>query len=297
MIRIQKADTQRGAFLALALIAAASLCACASSPGPQTYLDWGVRDSMPRHWPSATYVTVVARPHDTVATIAARFDVPESSVRHLNNIGSNDSIHAGDVLRIPPGSERTREAVMREADSAKIYAEPHDADYVNEHVVTRTLAPVRVAHNDYVSPRAPMLPHDDYAASPDSTHFIWPVSGRIESGFGGSANGERNDGLNIATSEGAPIRAAASGTVTYVGNELHTYGNLVIIKHAGNYITVYAHAQHIDVSKGQQVWQGQVIATAGSTGNVDHPELHFEVRYNTQPVNPRPLMASGTAAS
>ena len=110
-----------------------------------------------------------------------------------------------------------------------------------------------------------------------------------------STSGERNDGINIAASEGAPVRAAAAGTVTYAGNELRQYGNLIIIKHSDGYITVYAHEASIGVNKGDQVSQGQVIGTAGATGGIDQPGVHFEVRYQTKPVNPRPLLSETVA--
>jgi murein DD-endopeptidase MepM/ murein hydrolase activator NlpD len=302
--RIEKIDVMRGA--AIALFAAFALSACATDPSPHTYLDWPVsehatppRESAPgeqhANWPSATYYTVVVRPHDSVADIAARYDVREAAVRRMNNIGPHDSVHAGDVLRIPPGPNSTRETVLREADSQRIYAEPRDTDYVEEHPLSAP-APVRVAHA-VPAPRAPVAQAEDASFEPPSgsVRFIWPVAGHVASGFGATSSGERNDGINIAASEGAPVRAAAAGTVTYAGNELRQYGNLIIIKHADGYITVYAHEASIGVKKGDQVAQGQTIGTAGSTGGADSPELHFEVRYQTRPVNPRPLLSQTVA--
>ena len=124
----------------------------------------------------------------------------------------------------------------------------------------------------------------------DAPVFVWPVSGDVISNFGSASNGERNDGINIATPEGTPIHAAAAGTVTYSGNELKDYGNLVLIKHEGGYVTAYAHADRLIVNRGDTVTKGQVIGYAGSTGDVSTPQLHFEIRHDTQPVNPRPLL-------
>ena len=90
---------------------------------------------------------------------------------------------------------------------------------------------------------------------------------------------------------GTPIRAAASGTVTYAGNELKDYGNLVLIKHAGGYVTAYAHADRLLVRRGDFVAKGQVIGYAGQTGDVSTPQLHFEIRHGTTPVNPRSCLA------
>lgn len=120
--------------------------------------------------------------------------------------------------------------------------------------------------------------------------FGWPVSGNVISNFGAATNGERNDGINIATPMGTPIHAAASGTVTYSGNELKDYGNLVLIKHEDGYVTAYAHADRLVVNRGDYVTKGQVIGYSGASGDVNSPQLHFEIRHDTQPVNPRPLL-------
>jgi murein DD-endopeptidase MepM/ murein hydrolase activator NlpD len=135
---------------------------------------------------------------------------------------------------------------------------------------TRTLAPVV-----------------DYPTTPT---FAWPLTGQVISDFGAGGSGERNNGINIAAAEGTPIRAAAAGTVSYAGNELRGYGNLVLIKHEDGYVTAYAHAERIVVARGDTVTKGQIIAYAGSTGDVTTPQLHFEIRHGVQPVNPRTLL-------
>lgn len=127
--------------------------------------------------------------------------------------------------------------------------------------------------------------------------FAWPVNGMVISNFGSTGTGGRNDGINIATAMHAPIRAAASGTVTYSGNELRDYGNLVLIKHADGYVTAYAHADRLLVARGDFVAKGQIIGYAGKTGDVTSPQLHFEIRHDTQPVNPRPLLMASARSS
>ena len=135
------------------------------------------------------------------------------------------------------------------------------------------------------------------AALVDAPAFAWPVSGHVISDFGSTANGGRNDGINIATAMDAPIHASASGTVTYAGDELKNYGNLVLIKHADGFTTAYAHADRLVVSRGDTVTKGQVIGYAGHTGDVATPQLHFEIREQTTPVNPRTYLASTTASN
>jgi murein DD-endopeptidase MepM/ murein hydrolase activator NlpD len=122
--------------------------------------------------------------------------------------------------------------------------------------------------------------------------FAWPLKGRVISGFGTSTNGERNDGINIAAPKGEPIRAAASGTVTYSGDGLKDYGNLILLKHANGYVTAYAHADRLIVSRGETVRQGQVIGYTGNTGDVSTPQLHFEIRRDTTPLDPRNLLVA-----
>ena len=96
---------------------------------------------------------------------------------------------------------------------------------------------------------------------------------------------------------GAPIKASASGMVTYAGNELKDYGNLVLIKHSGGYTTAYAHADRLLVSRGENVSRGQVIGYAGQTGDVSAPQLHFEIRAAATPVNPRSYLSATTASN
>ena len=134
-------------------------------------------------------------------------------------------------------------------------------------------------------------------ARADAPQFAWPVSGRVISEFGNTTNGGRNDGINIATALEAPIHASASGTVTYAGDELKNYGNLILIKHTSGFTTAYAHADRLVVARGDTVTKGQVIGYAGQTGDVATPQLHFEIREQTTPVNPRTYLASATASN
>ena len=127
--------------------------------------------------------------------------------------------------------------------------------------------------------------------------FAWPVNGPLVSDFGSTASGGKNDGINIAASMDTPIRASAAGTVTYAGNDLKNYGNLVLVKHSGGYTTAYAHADRLIVSRGDFVAPGQVIGYVGQTGDVSKPQLHFEIRSATTPVNPHSYLAATTATN
>ena len=119
-----------------------------------------------------------------------------------------------------------------------------------------------------------------------SSRFLWPVSGKVISKFGSKGKGLHNDGVNIAAAAGSPVRAAENGVVAYDGNELGGFGNLILIKHSGNFVTAYAHNAELLVRRGQRVRRGQTIAKVGRTGTVARPQLHFEIRKGRRPVNP-----------
>jgi murein DD-endopeptidase MepM/ murein hydrolase activator NlpD len=117
--------------------------------------------------------------------------------------------------------------------------------------------------------------------------FMWPVaSKKILSEFGPKGSGKVNDGINIASSDGEPVWAAADGEVVYVGNELQGYGNMVLIKHDGDKAATYAHLSKATVEKYDRVKQGDIIGYVGSTGNVKEPQLHFALRDGKDSVDP-----------
>ncbi|MBP7064253.1 MAG: peptidoglycan DD-metalloendopeptidase family protein [Ferrovibrio sp.] len=137
------------------------------------------------------------------------------------------------------------------------------------------------------APPAIAKPQVDEEPPPRSGRtFAWPVRGRILSTFGPKPDGLHNDGINIAARNGAPVIAAENGVVVYAGSELRGFGNLLLVRHADGWITAYAHLDRVLVQKGQQVKRGQAIATVGSSGAVDQPQLHFEIRRGTQAVDP-----------
>ena len=130
-------------------------------------------------------------------------------------------------------------------------------------------------------------------ASASAAGFSWPVQGQVILKYGATADGLRNDGINIAAPAGAPVMAAADGMVAYAGNQLRGFGNLVLIRHANGLVTAYAHNQSVLVQKGDKVKRGTTIARVGSTGNVAKPQLHFEIRKGEEPVDPMKYLAGG----
>jgi len=123
-------------------------------------------------------------------------------------------------------------------------------------------------------------PHDD------GKGFMMPINGRLTTNF---KEGE-HDGIDLAAPEGTPVYCSQNGRVIYSDNRLKGYGNLIIVKHEGDYATVYSHNRKNKVSSGDFVERGQVIAEVGRTGRATGNHLHFEIRYKKKPVDPLKLI-------
>lgn len=128
---------------------------------------------------------------------------------------------------------------------------------------------------------------EEEASAADKADFRWPARGRVISGYSGKGG---NEGINIAVPEGTPVKAAEGGTVAYAGSELKGYGNLVLIRHPNGYVSAYAHNGELKVKRGDTVKRGQVVANSGQSGNVSSPQLHFELRKGSAPVDPTPYL-------
>jgi murein DD-endopeptidase MepM/ murein hydrolase activator NlpD len=160
-----------------------------------------------------------------------------------------------------------------------------------EPIKAAAVAPAKPVQSEPARSAAPAKEPEATGALPSSTssaEFRWPARGRVISGFGGSGS---NEGINIAVPEGTPVKAAEAGTVAYAGSEVKGYGNLVLIRHENGFVSAYAHNGEIEVKRGQKVARGQVVAKSGQTGNVTSPQLHFEIRKGSTPVDPMPHLA------
>ena len=168
---------------------------------------------------------------------------------------------------------------VADAAPAKPVAKKKATDDDTDKQPTAALTPQGASTTDTTSAQAD--------ASGSNPEFRWPARGRIIQGFKAGAN----DGINISVPEGTSVRAAESGVVAYAGNDLKGYGNLVLIRHPNGFVTAYADNGELDVKRGETVKRGQIIAKSGETGNVNAPQLHFELRKNSQPVDPTEYLA------
>jgi murein DD-endopeptidase MepM/ murein hydrolase activator NlpD len=135
-------------------------------------------------------------------------------------------------------------------------------------------------------PPNPPLSGDPLPTLKPNSLYIWPVDGKVIAKFGPAKDNLRNDGINIAAPVGAPVKASGDGVVAYAGNELRGFGNMILLRHADGWVTAYAHNSSLLVKKGDNVRRGQAIARVGSSGSVDTPQLHFELRQGTKAVDP-----------
>ena len=222
---------------------------------------------------------------ETLAGIARQNHVPVAELARANNLNPSSPLKLGAKLIVPG------KTVAAAAPAAPVAAVPQAVATVPAPAPTKvaTAGPVQSARLAQANPTPdvkeaePARPAEATSALPT---FRWPVRGKVITSYGAKTNGKANDGINIAVPEGTPVKAAEDGVVAYAGNELKGYGNLVLVRHANGYVTAYAHASELLVKRGDTIKRGQVIAKSGQSGEVASPQLHFEIRKGSSPVDP-----------
>jgi murein DD-endopeptidase MepM/ murein hydrolase activator NlpD len=242
----------------------------------------------------AGHVHTVA-PGETLSKISRTYKVSLPAIAKANNIAPHTQVKIGDQLTIP-GVRATQAAVKQQQQTwAAPAAQQQPMISPPQQKIAATPPAVATPTARSITPAADNPVPETKPVTTAATHptFRWPVRGRVISGFGPKTTGTQNDGINVAVPEGTPIKAAEDGVVAYAGSELKSYGNLVLIRHANGYVTAYAHASEILVKRDEPIKRGQVIGKAGQTGNVTAPQLHFEVRKGSSPVDPMPYLDRG----
>jgi lipoprotein NlpD len=216
----------------------------------------------------------VVKQGDTLFRIARAHGIQPRDLAAWNGIAEPYTIYPGQRLKLyPGGATATRATVTSRSSSAS----------------ARPPAPKPAASNPPTVAQTPGKPSSTAAPKPaplpveSGVKWRWPADGQLISRY--VAGEPTKQGIGIAGSSGAPVRAAGDGVVVYSGAGLVGYGELVIIKHNDEWLSAYGHNRTRLVNEGQLVKAGQQIAEMGRSG-APRDMLHFEVRYNGKPVDP-----------
>lgn len=206
----------------------------------------------------------------TGIAIARAYRTDWSAIVAENRLEPPYLLRLGQRLRLPAGAAPSRPPTPEERAQAFTL----DIDDIVTGSAPAAAVPVA----------APARPAPPAAAA--RTRFVWPVEGRLLARFGPAGSGRVNDGIKIAAAHGAPVVAAGDGTIAYAGTEVPLLGGLILIDHGGGWMSAYGHLDRVAVRMGDRIRGGTVIATVGDSGQVQEPQLHFEIRQNQRPVNP-----------
>src|SRR3984885_3573663 len=225
---------------------------------------------------------------DTLLSIARRNHIPVAELARANNLDPSTKLRLGMKLTVPGAKVAAAAPVAQPVAAVQPAAAPPPPA---TKMAVATAGPPQTAHlaqattkiEDAPAAETPVKASEATGALPT---FRWPVRGKVITAYGAKANGKANDGINLAVPEGTPVKAAEDGVVAYSGNELKGYGNLVLVRHSNGYVTAYAHASELMVKRGDTIKRGQVIAKSGQSGEVGSPQLHFEIRKGSSPVDP-----------
>ncbi|CAM5383980.1 Murein hydrolase activator NlpD OS=Afipia felis OX=1035 GN=nlpD PE=3 SV=1 [Afipia felis] len=231
----------------------------------------------------------VAASGDTLMNISRRNHISVQELARANNLPVTAQIKIGDRITVP-SSSKTLGAAPQTARPAAVAAAPQPQPVAAKPVATAAAEPVQKARMATETKEIEQTHAQSPVKTAEATNalptFRWPVRGRVIAAYGAKTNGKQNDGINVAVPEGTPVKAAEDGVVAYSGNELKGYGNLILVRHASGYVTAYAHASELMVKRGDTIKRGQVIAKSGQSGEVGSPQLHFEIRKGSSPVDP-----------
>jgi len=288
--------------LAWAFAVALGLSGCASE-GPAPVEDHSLNAGSSRPRPASPPPKPAPAPGgsyrvqrgDTLYSIAFRHGVDYRDLAEWNGIPPPYTIYPGRELRLSSARAAARPPVAQAAPPPKTATSPPPASstvskpapfepVASSPPSTNAGTPSRVGSPTPppVASTSPPPPEPPIAASGDIA-WRWPADGQVVGGY--VAGDPMKQGIDIAGKAGAPVKAAADGTVVYSGNGLIGYGELIIVKHSPAFLSAYGHNQKRLVQEGDKVKAGQTIAEMGSSG-ASKDELHFEIRRNGKPSNP-----------
>ncbi len=231
---------------------------------------------------------------DTLGGIARKYHVTVKELTVANGLQPNSRLELGMKIAVPVKTVPTPAKVVAAAGAA---AGGKPAPILTK--FTPEPGKPAIAELQTAAHATAEAPVEEASAATigGGPTFRWPLRGRVINNFGTKVNGNANDGIDLAVPEGTPVRAAEDGVVAYAGSELKGYGNLVLVRHANGYVTAYANASELLVKRNDQIHRGQVIAKSGQSGTAANPQLHFEIRKNSSPVDPVQFLPADKTAS
>lgn len=222
-------------------------------------------------------VTHRVKPGENLYRIGQAYGYDHLELARINRIGPPYTLRVGDEIFIP-GADRQLPVGL--ITPRAVSAAPPGAD--NGVVTPSRPMPAPQAHRP--APPPPVATAPEARGLAKNARFVWPVRGRLLQPFSGTSSAP-HDGIDVATTPGASITAAADGKVIF-SDRLSSYGNVIIVEHSGGFTTVYAHNERNLVRKGARIRRGERIATLGASGRARTPHLHFEVRKDNVARNP-----------
>jgi len=284
----------------------------------------GIKEIKPAVWneksrtfTKGTDLNITAEKNDTIYKVSRKYHVPIKTIIESNNLKAPFTLSENEKLSL--GSPKVH--IVKKGETINSIADLHKTDatalvklnklkypYVIK-VGQQLLLPSEVLYlppkDNFITvkevPKQPIKKQTfkkktvkkakekvvyDKPNGRTSSIFLRPVKGKIISHYGIKKGGLQNDGINIAAKAGTPVKSAENGVVVYVGDEIESFGNMILIKHSGGWVSAYGHLGKTSVKKGEHVVRGKTIGSVGSTGFVKIPQLHFELRKGRKPVNP-----------
>jgi lipoprotein NlpD len=230
--------------------------------------------------PALAGVLHVVQRGETVYRIARTYGIDPADLMETNGIADPRAVAVGAELFVP-GASRVLEVPPAPVPGDPALVPAATATATPTSTVTPTPTATRTPSP---SPTPSPAPTPAAIRAGRDVPLAWPLKGVLYGRYG-VRGGRRHDGIDIAAPEGTVVGAAAAGTVIYAG-EQSGYGSIVIVKHDGGLVTLYAHASRLLVEEGARVRRGDPVAAVGQTGRTTGPHLHFEVREGTRPRNP-----------
>ncbi|MCE3230824.1 MAG: hypothetical protein K0R52_752 [Alphaproteobacteria bacterium] len=281
--------------IAFAVLTLGLLAGCASRNGPPASV----------HYDKAVSPYHVVKKGDSIASIAQKYGMDKRELIRINGLESPYRIVKGQRLLVRPSPKKSYEQGDQDDLGAppteEVGSVPEDEEGVNVKLLPG--GPGQSGPSKGSFNRAPDEDYDEVEGHPSggivnessgmsavpqaAAGYTWPTQGAVTRSFNPAGQGKaQNDGINIAAAKGSPVVAANNGVVAHAGNQLRGFGNVVLVKHDNEMMTVYAHLDKVAVKKGDVVNAGQKLGTVGQTGTVKEPQLHFEIRKGRKPIDP-----------